>query len=84
MIDEKDLIKLLKNKKKNEGRFSKRIVISIIILAIAFVIAILYVFLKTGSEPTVLVGSFMAFISIELWSLAKIKRDEPKEDEIDG
>ena len=81
MIDEKDLIKLLKDKKKNESRFSKKIVISIIILAIAFVIAILFVFLKTGSEPTVLVGSFMAFISVELWSLAKIKRSGTEEEE---
>lgn len=57
-------------------RFSKLIVSSIIVLNIIFAIAILAVFWHTSSEPTVLVGSWFAWTTGELWALSKIKRSE--------
>lgn len=66
-------------KVKKEGSFSKKIVTLVILLNIIFTVSILYVFLKTGSEPGVLVGAFFAFTTVELWSLSKIKREEIKE-----
>ena len=54
--------------------FSKKIVAVVIILAVLFTIAVLWVFVKTGgNEPTVLVASVFAFLTSELWNLARIK-----------
>ena len=53
--------------------FSKQIVLFVIFLAIVFTVSILVVFVKTGgNEPTVLVGSVFAFLTGELWQLARI------------
>ena len=45
----------------------------VIALNVLFTVAILYVFIRTGSEPMTLVG---AFTTVELWSLASIKKEE--------
>ncbi len=58
----------------NKGKFSKHIVISIIIANVAFTIAVLLAFLKTSTEPSTLIGSWFAFTTVELWSLASIKK----------
>ena len=81
-LTEKDLEKLLKIKKKQKkkGRFSKFIVTLVILLNVVFTIGVFYVFLRIGSEPTTLIGSWFTFTTIELWSLAKIRRDKIKED----
>jgi uncharacterized membrane protein len=76
----KDIEKTFGVKVKKEGSFSKKIVSLILILNVLFTLAILYVFLKTGSEPMALVGAFFGFTGIELWSLSKIKRVEIKEE----
>lgn len=87
-----ELEKILEEKKKVEnennkyvnsesGNFSKKILKRIFLGFIAFVIAILYVFFKTGSEPTALVTGVIAFLSVEVWQLARIKIAEAKEDE---
>ena len=65
--------------KKRKANFSKQIVLFVILLNIIFTVSILYVFLKTGSEPMTLVGAFFAFTTVELWSLSKIKRSEIEE-----
>ena len=67
-------------------KFSKAIVILIILLNIAFTLAVLYIFLKTGLEPTSLVIAWFAFTTGELWALSKIKREEEKckEDGLSG
>ena len=57
-------------------KFSKKVVVLVLLLIINFTIAVLYVFLRTGNEPTVLVGAFFGFATIELWSLGKIKQKE--------
>ena len=71
MIDEKDLQKLIK---KKQGRFSKRIVSLVIFLNVVFTVGVLYVFLRTSSEPTTLVGCWFAFTTGELWMLSSIKK----------
>ena len=61
-----------------QQRFSKFIVSLVIGLNIAFTLAILYVFLKTGSEPATLIGCWFAFTTGELLALAKIKHAKIK------
>lgn len=72
MMSEKELLKIINNKK--QGRFSKRIVSLVIFLNVIFTAAVLYVFLRTSSEPTVLVGCWFAFTTGELWMLSSIKK----------
>ena len=63
-----------------KGRFSKFIVILVILLNAAFTLGVFYVFLNTGgNEPSTLIGSWFGFTTVELWSLSKIKRDKVKE-----
>lgn len=62
-------------------RFSKPIIVAIIAMVAIFTTAVLYVFLQVGSEPAVLIGSFFAFCTGELWALASIKKAETKEKE---
>lgn len=59
-------------------RYSKIIVMLIIILNILFAAAVLYVFLKTSAEPTGLVAGWFAFTTGELWALSSIKKTETK------
>lgn len=60
-------------------KYSKCVVAAIIALNSIFTVGVLYVFLKTGSEPGVLVGAWFAFTTGELWALAKIKCTKTKE-----
>jgi len=55
-------------------KYSKRIVLLIIILNVLFTAGVLAVFWHTGNEPSVLVGSFFAFTTGELWLLSGIKK----------
>ena len=59
-------------------KYSKLIVASIIAMNAIFAFAILFVFLKTSSEPEVLVGAWFAWTTGELWALSKIKCNEKK------
>jgi len=81
-MDDKQILKYLN--RKIDGRFSKKIVIFIILINIIFTLAVMYLFLKTGSEPVALVVAWFAFTTVELWSLASIKKNkednETKED----
>lgn len=65
----------IKNKK---GLFSKVIVGFIIIANIIFTIAVLGVFLNTQVEPSTLIMSWFSFTTVELWSLASIKKTKTK------
>ena len=60
----------------SKGIFSKTLVAGIVITNVIFTIAVLAIFLQTGSEPATLIGSWFAFTTGELWFLAKIKRDK--------
>lgn len=57
-------------------KFSKGIVTLVILLNVAFTVAVLYTFLKIGNEPMTLIGCWFAFTTGELWLLAGIKKRE--------
>lgn len=57
-------------------KFSKLIVATVIASNIVFSAAVLYIFLRVGSEPSVLIGAWFAFTTGELWALAGIKKRE--------
>lgn len=63
----------------NKKRFSKLIVFSVILLNILFTIAVLYSFLKVGSEPVTLIGCWFGWTTGELWMLSSIKKAKVKE-----
>lgn len=67
-------------KRKKKNRFSKFVVTLVIVLNILFTSAVLYVFLKTGSEPMTLVGCWFAFTTGELWMLSSIKKSKVKKE----
>ena len=62
-------------------KFDKKIVTAIVTLNVVFTVAVLYVFLKTSSEPTALVAAWFSFTTVELWSLSKIKRAKINKEE---
>jgi len=71
--------KTAKNEKKGKkGGFSKAIISLVVLMNIAFTVAVLYVFLKTSSEPVALVGAWFAFTTGELWMLSSIKKVKVK------
>ena len=61
-------------------KFSKFVVSIVILLNVIFAIAVLYVFLRVGNEPSTLVGAWFAFTTGELWALSTIrkKKEESK------
>lgn len=61
-------------------KYSKLIVALIIALNAIFAFSILYVFLKTSSEPDALVVAWFAWTTGELWALSRIKCNEKKGD----
>lgn len=68
------MIKLTKKK----GVYSKVIVAVVITLNVLFTTAVLYAFLKTGSEPSTLIGCWFAFTTGELFMLSSIKKVKEK------
>ncbi len=69
---------------KKQNRFSKFIVTAVILLNIIFTVAVLYVFLKVGSEPMTLIGCWFGFTTGELWMLSSIKKTKVKKKNIEG
>lgn len=67
--------------KLKKTQFSKAIVTVVVLFNVGFTVAVLYVFLRTGSEPTALIAAWFAFTTAELWSLASITK---KKEEIRG
>ena len=65
-------------------RYSKWIVALVVLLNVVFTGAVLYVFLKTGSEPTVLIGAWFAFTTGELWLLAGITKAKVRQGGVSG
>ena len=57
-------------------RFSKVIVAAVVVLNVAFTAVVLWLFLKTGNEPSALIVAWFAFTTGELFSLAWIKRKD--------
>lgn len=57
-------------------RYSKFIVMLVILLNTIFTGIVLYTYYKIGSEPAIIIGSWFAFTTGELWMLANIKKSE--------
>jgi hypothetical protein len=55
-------------------RYSKWIVALVILLNTGFAGAVLYAFLRVGSEPTALVAAWFGFTTVELWALSGITK----------
>ena len=68
------------DKKKKTSVFSKIIVSAVIGLNVLFTIAVLIIFLKTSVEPTGLITAWFSFTTVELWSLAGIKKAKEKKE----
>jgi len=58
----------------SKNKFSKAIVTTVVLLNTIFTAAVLYVFLKVGTEPATLIGCWFAFTTGELWMLSSIKK----------
>ena len=71
-------------KKGKKGGFSKLIITLVVLMNIAFTVAVLYVFLQTASEPVALVGAWFAFTTGELWMLSSIKKEKVKKGDNDN
>jgi len=67
-------------KAKKKSIFSKIIVSVVIALNALFTLAVLYIFLKTSNEPSGLIVAWFSFTTVELWSLAGIKKAEKKKE----
>lgn len=65
--------------KSKKSLFSKIIVMFIICINIIFTVAVLKIFLTTQVEPTTLIVSWFSFTTVELWSLAGIKKQKTKQ-----
>lgn len=59
---------------KKKSLFSRIIIIGVVLANIIFTCVVLKIFLKTSSEPQVLITSWFAFTTVEVWSLASIKK----------
>lgn len=59
-------------------RFSKKIVISLLVLLVIFTAAALYAFIKTGTEPVVLIGSVYGAVTGEWWMLSSLRKSEER------
>lgn len=60
-------------------KFSKLIVTAVVLLNTGFTAAVLYTFLKVGSEPTTLIAAWFAFTTGELWFLSGITKSKLRE-----
>ena len=60
-------------KKKVSGRFMNRVVITMILAAFIFTVAMIIVFIRVGSEPSTLIENVFRFLSVEGGALALIK-----------
>lgn len=59
-------------------RYSKYIVALVILLNTGFTMAVLYLFMRTSSEPTVLIGCWFGFTTGELWMLSSVTKTKVK------
>jgi hypothetical protein len=59
-------------------RYSKWIVALVLLLNAVFAGAVLFVFLRVGSEPTALIAAWFGFTTGELWLLAGITKAKLK------
>lgn len=60
-------------KKTVSGQFMKRVVFTMILAAFIFTVVMIWVYLRTGSEPSVLIDNVFRFLSVEGGAMALIK-----------
>lgn len=70
----------MSRRRRKKKDFSKKIVTMVLILNILFTAAVLYTFLKVGSEPMTLIECLFAFTTGELWMLSSIKKTKIRKD----
>ncbi len=69
-----------KEKARRKRRFSKIVVTGIIVANVCFTSVVLWLFWRTGYEPTATIAAWFAFTTGELWALSRIKVAEKKEE----
>ena len=57
-------------------KFSKLIVLLVIMANALFAGAVLLIFARDNAEPSTLIGAWFAFTTGELWALSKIEREK--------
>ena len=63
-------------KQKQILRFSKIVIIAVIIMVLIFTGSVLYIFDRKSAEPNVIITAFFAFMTGEVLALAKLKLAE--------
>ena len=63
-----------KVKQKKKGRFMKGIIVGVFIFLLVFITVVLWLFYKTGSEPSTLIASVFAVAVGEFSILGSIKK----------
>jgi hypothetical protein len=64
-----------------KGDFSKILVVLIIVLNIIFTTTVLWIFDRTGVEPSSLIAAWFSFTTGELWFLSSIKKKKVKKND---
>lgn len=67
-----------RKRRRGKGQYSKFWVSFIISCNILFTVVVLIAFFKTGMEPSTLIGAWFSFTTVELWQLARIKKEKIK------
>ena len=63
-----------KSKQKKKGRFMKGIIIGVFLFLLVFISVVLWLFYKTGNEPSTLIASVFAVAVGEFSILGSIKK----------
>lgn len=63
---------------KKKGLYGKVMVAAVIVLNVLFAAAVLYAFVRTGSEPSTLIVSWFGFTTGELLMMSSIKKVKEK------
>lgn len=63
-----------KVKQKKKGRFMKGIIVGVFLFLLVFIAVVLWLFYKTGSEPSTLIASVFAVAVGEFSILGSIKK----------
>ncbi len=77
ILDQAEAIKkkeATKEKQKKKGRFMKGIIIGVFLFLLVFIGVVLWLFYKTGSEPSTLIASVFAVAVGEFSILGSIKK----------
>lgn len=63
-----------------KSKFSKGIVVAVVVLNVVFTAAVLAIYLKTSTEPSSLIVAWFSFTTVELWNLAGIKKAKARKE----